>query len=300
MIVAIALMGCMPSLSSKEMQVTSQPVLSATPKTIFTPTETHVATATITATTTHVPTSTQINRQPITISTPSQKESNKITLDLLRTNNGCNLPCWWGIFPNETRWSDAEAFLKSFSTISELQPPSKWDVYEVHSPLSVEFSDVYAVRTIFAAQKGVVKEIETGYFDEKTYHLSSFLQKYGAPAQILVSTYSSDSGMPKNQVPLSINLYYPEKGINALYGTTATVNGTQIYGCIQDSPSLFLWSPDEHIRSIDYILGWDKHHIQYISIEQATGSSIQEFYEKYVNSVNAPCLQTPTNLWQGQ
>jgi hypothetical protein len=99
---------------------------------------------------------------------------------------------------------------------------------------------------------------------------------------------------------LSINLYYPEKGINALYGTYATVNGEQIYGCLKKSPILFLWSPSEHIRSVDYILGWDENHTQYLSVEQALGMSIQEFYEKHVNSTNPPCLLTPKNLWQSQ
>jgi hypothetical protein len=285
------LAGCVSSPSHEGIEATAQPSLFPTSTVILTSTEAH------TATTTPTPTFTPIPRQPI--NTPSEKEKDKIALELLETNNGCELPCWWGIIPNKTRWSDAQVFLKPFSTIYERQPPNEWDVYEVHTPLPIEFSDVYAVRAVFAAKEGVVREIEIGYFDEKTYHLSSFLQEYGAPTEILISTYSADYAYPKNQVPLSVNLYYPEKGINVLYDTRATVNGSQVYGCLEDSPILFLWSPDEHTRSIDYIIGWDKRQVPYLRVEQAIGLDIQEFYQKYVNP-GTRCLETPTNLWQSQ
>jgi len=252
-----------------------------------------VFTPTLTPTTTLMPGSGHV------ISTPSQKDSEQITLGLLQTNNGCDLPCWWGITPNQTNWKEAEELLKPFSYIT-LRESATWSMYSVRSPLSEEYSEVDAVRMIFAVQQGVVKEIETGYFNEKTYHLSSFLQKYGVPSRVLVSTYSSDSGMPKNQVPLSIDLYYPEKGINAWYATDATVKGTQIYGCLERSPALFLWSPNEHTQSIDYILGWDKNYIPYMDVYDATGLDVQGFYDKYKNPENEPCLQTPTNLWPGQ
>jgi hypothetical protein len=235
------------------------------------------------------------------IATPSAKESSKMTLELLRTNNGCDLPCWWGITPNQTSWSDAKQFLKPFSTIYERQPSGgKWDVYDVHSTLPLEFSDVFAVRTVFAAQKGIVKEIESGYFDEKTFHLSPFLLKYGIPNQIFISSYSSDSGMPKNTVPFTIALYYPKKGIMATYATNAKVMGSKIVGCFDKSPSLFLWSPDEHDRSMDYILGWDKRHTPYLEIEPATGLKVDSFYATLSNPGNKACLETSTSLWPSQ
>jgi hypothetical protein len=282
------LVGCVPNSKIETVSITPSP--SSTP--IITPTATQPPSPTFT------PTSITIPSHPI--STPSAKENTEITLELLRTNNGCDLLCWWGIIPNQTSWSDAKKFLKQFSTIYERQPPSEWFVYDIHSPLPLEFSEVYAVRTVYAIQEGIVKEIEAGYFDEKTYHISSFLKKNGVPTRILVSTYSSDSGLSPNNVPLSVDLYYPEKGINALYGTYATVTGTQIMGCLEKISDLFLWSPAEHNRSIDYILGWDKHQIPYLDIKEATDMSVQEFYDQFVNSENPLCLQTTKNLWPSQ
>ncbi len=288
-ITILILVGCIEEPST--VTTTSQPASIPTNTAIV------MATETLLPTVTSTPIFTAIPRQPI--NTPSEKEKDKIALELLKTNNDCELPCWWGIIPNQTRWSDAEVFLKPFSSIYERQPPNEWFVYDVNTSLPIEFSEVSAVRAVFAAKEGVVKEIEVDSFDINTYQLSSFIKRFGVPSQVLISTYSSDYGMPKNQVPLSINLYYPEKGINALYGTTATVNGSQIYGCLERSPIIFLWSPQEHTRSVDYIIGWDKHHIAYLDVEQAIGLDVQEFYQKYVNS-DTRCLQTPTNLWQGQ
>jgi hypothetical protein len=170
----------------------------------------------------------------------------------------------------------------------------------VRSPLPIEFSEVYAVRAVFAAQKGIIKEIEVGYFDEKTYHLSPFLLKYGTPSKVLISTYSSDSGLSPNKVPFSLALYYPDKGIMATYGTYASVNGTKISGCFIKSSNLFLWSPAEKGRSIDYILGWDKRQVPYLEIEPATGLKVNDFYTEFSKPGNNFCLETEKNLWPSQ
>lgn len=285
----LVLVGCNPNLYSISVTTTSLP--SAIPTT--TSTKTPTASPTITPTST-IPSS--------PIPTPIAKEENEITLELIQTNNGCDLPCWWGIIPNKTRWKDAERFFKRFSTIyyHEGQPPKEWEVYEIHSHIAEEYSDVGAVRMVFAAKEGVIKEMEVGYFDEATYNLDSVLSKYGIPSQIFISTYSSDYGMPPNQVPFSLDLYYPDLGINFVYGTTATVNGSQIYGCFYEgSEVIFLWSPQEYTRSIDYILGWDKHNIPYLSIRDAIGIDTKTFYENFKRG-STHCLQTPTNLWYSQ
>lgn len=248
----------------------------------------------------HTPTAITASLPFHPIPTSSKQEKTEITLEMLRTNNGCDLPCWWGITPNETTWSDAQAFLKPFSKIYERQPPSEWFVYDVMSPISRKYSDFGEVRAVFAAQHGVVKEVEINSFDEEIYHLSTFLREQGVPETILLSTYSSDSGMPSGKVPMTIALYYLEKGIMATYATDADVKGGKIKGCLEERPTLFLWSPDEYTRSIDYILGWDKNNVQYSDIQKSTGLDIQDFYDKYRNLKSAICLETPASLWPSQ
>lgn len=286
-ILLFVLSGCSPISNYVTPSITLTPFLS--PVATSTPIWTDTPTSTVP--------STKIPYVPI--STPLVKESSKIVLELMQTNNGCDLPCWWGIIPNQTSWNNAVEFLKPFSIIYERQPPSDWFVYDIRSPISTEVSELGIVEIVFAARDGIIKEIEASGFNEDFYSPSSVLNKYGVPSQILVSSYSSDYGSPPNQVPLSVDLYYPQKGINVLYGTYATVKGTQIIGCLEN-PHLFLWSPSEHIRTINYILGWDSSNTPYMNIKDATGLSIQDFYAKYSRLENQPCLQTPANLWPSQ
>ena len=150
-ITLVILTGCVSSTNHENKGGTTQSALLPTSTVTLAPTETFTITPT--------PTFAPVPRQPI--NTPVEKDKDKIALELLETNNDCELPCWWGIIPNKTRWTDAEVFLKLFSKISERHSP-KWDVYEVYSPLPVEYSDVYAVRAVFAAQEGIVREIEVG------------------------------------------------------------------------------------------------------------------------------------------
>jgi hypothetical protein len=238
-----------------------------------------------------------LQSQPIP--TLQLQKPEEISFKLLRLNNGCSLPCWWGITPGQTFWSDAEEFLESFSDIS-LSESVNWSVYFVRSPISKDYSSLEEIRAIYATQDGLVKEIQVSEFDERTYHISNFIKKYGIPSRVLVSSYSSDYGLPPNQVPLSLNLYYPEKGINALYGTYATIKGEDIEGCLDKSPNLFLWSPEHTNRSVEYILGWDNTSTPYMDIEEATGLSIKDFFDVYSDSQNNPCIYTKKNLWPSQ
>lgn len=291
MIMLISIAGCTSTPNQQDIWATSQPVLSPTETDIVLPTETHIATDIITPTVTSIP------RQPI--STPSEIEKDKIGLAMLRSNNGCNLPCWWGIMPNQTTWIDANRFLKPFSDIYEREPSAKWLVYEVYSPLEKEFSATERLRVVYATQQGVIKEIDVSGFNEDTYGLSSILSKYGVPAEVLIGAYSPDTASPDKQVPFSVDLHYPELGINVLYGSDAFVKGETITGCLRD-PHLFLWSPQEYDRSIAYILGWDQIKFPYLSLEVATGLSTQAFYDKYANPFTPPCLDTLKNLWPTQ
>lgn len=68
-----------------------------------TPTQTKTLTPTLTPTPTWTP-----------LPTIPPDERLDAMLDLLYTNAGCRLPCWWGIIPGETSWTSARRFLQAF------------------------------------------------------------------------------------------------------------------------------------------------------------------------------------------
>lgn len=65
---------------------------------------------------------------PATTATPTQQptltlqEREKIIIDLMSTNAGCSLPCWWGITPSVTEWKVAEKFLSEIgATVGDIE-----------------------------------------------------------------------------------------------------------------------------------------------------------------------------------
>jgi hypothetical protein len=227
-------------------------------------------------------------------------DTKEFTVELIETNNGCKLPCWWGITPNQTKWSEVKSFLDSFSIINTRKTPD-WFVYLVRSPIDEEISSVREIWSTFGVQDDFIKVIEIVAFNEKTYYLNNFLQSTGKPDAILISSYSSDAGIGKDAVPLSIALYYPKLGILALYSSRASTSGNTITACFEAGPHLFLWSPNSSGKyAIEDFLSWDKENIPHLSIEKSTNLTIETFYEKYSNTKGELCLQTPRDLWTSQ
>lgn len=228
------------------------------------------------------------------------EDKESYTLELIETNNGCELPCWWGITPNKTKWSEVKDFFRSFSIVNGRKTPD-WFVYLVRSPIDEEISNTKEIWSTLGVQDDVIKVIEITAFNEKTYYLNNFLQSTGKPDTILVSSYSSDAGAGKDTVPLTIAMYYPKLGILALYGSWANTSGNTITACFDAGPHLFLWSPNSSGKyAIEDFLSWDKDHIPYKSIEESTNLTIETFYEKYSNTKGELCLQSPRNIWYSQ
>ena len=44
----------------------------------------------------------------------SREEAKPRIIEMLQTNAGCRLPCWWGITPGKTRWEEVHALLSPY------------------------------------------------------------------------------------------------------------------------------------------------------------------------------------------
>jgi hypothetical protein len=88
-----------------------------------TSTATLVEEATATSTLDDTPTLTITSTPPATW-TPYPKmaveETMQTVVGLLKGNERCLLPCWWGIISGETRWSTIQAFLNSLASKNSL------------------------------------------------------------------------------------------------------------------------------------------------------------------------------------
>jgi hypothetical protein len=278
----------------------------ATPTLFPSATEIAILSATPTLTQTSRPTHTAIPPTPTSFLVPtplpklSQTDSLARVLGLLRSNGNCALPCWWGIVPGETDMPFAMNYLLSFSTYDKINfPPGKITaefLYKV--PKSV--SPIELTRVKLTSQSTTVDQIIVSDLNSWKYQIPNLLQTHGIPTSIWMYTFRSDYGLPENTVPFSIALFYQDKGILAMYGNLQGRNmGAKIRGCIIESPILFLWSYSQEL-SFANISQWEEDGLFYLSLEDASNLSIENFYNEFKDGDNIICIDTPADLWPDQ
>jgi len=286
--------------------VTSLTPLSTRPLTSATQTPSPTTILTSTSAATPVPTDQPTTTEtPIAISTPPGTSLTRQVLWLYETNNGCQLPCWWGITPGQTTWNTAERFFNLFaSTILSASTSSPNSMsYSPIIPLPSEVFREDTVSPIYSVRDGIVGQIGTrvsigntppGYLTQ--YMLSTFLTTYGQPSEVWVSTYSA----PYSDLPFRVALFYPAQGIAALYSDNGVRQGELVHGCPQQGPVGFLslWDPSMQELTFDVLKSrTSAFNVEFLSLEESTGMDVTTFYETFKNADNTTCLQTPTDLW---
>lgn len=278
------------------------PVVMETPSIIASLTPTLINTSTPTSVPTIQATSTI---KPLPIPTPPGIDPIEQVLWLYETNNGCQLPCWWGITPGQTTWETAEQFFNSFVPDILSVSGSKGTSYSPRIPLSMEvFGTNYTLPT-YTVRDGIIIGIETDvsivrgspsdYFSP--YILSTFLTTYGQPTEVWLFTYAYTY---ENVLPFSVVLFYSDQGIAAIYSDNADEVGDLVRGCPQENPLsvLRLWSPDRHLTFEQVKSSSTVLHRDYLSLELSTGMDEATFYQIFQNPGNTTCLETPANLWR--
>lgn len=123
------------------------------------------------------------------------------------------------------------------------------------------------------------------------YTLPSLLATYGSPDHVYVFL---DTGIA--DMGLGIDLYlvhldYSKQGWVAHLEMPLYTREDLFIGCPSEAfTELHLWSPDDPAR--DFPL--DSSVL--FTIEEATGMSIDEFYQKFKDPSNISCLETPANI----
>jgi len=161
---------------------TLRPTLTPAPSS--TPTPRPTLTPRPSSTTTPLPT-----QAPTALPTLPPAQQQAFVLEMVRTNGGCDLPCWWGITPGETSWDEAQAlFLEGGLDISRGQ-------LDLVGP-SPEGGPVGMLTINFRQAAGVVQRVQaysaSGYaalwgdFDAAWQRFAPhrILSRYGIPSQV--------------------------------------------------------------------------------------------------------------------
>lgn len=280
-----------------------------------------------TDTLTHKPSETA-TRTPSSTSTPSptptltwtplptlsaQQSQVKIN-ELLETNGGCELPCWWGITPNETKWTETLYSIKPF--IFDVQESTDVRIENGKELLYTNgqfYFDIPGEAESGQVTLGAIDDIVIGMtvyppVAERRYKMHQLLALLGPPKQILINAQSSS---PISELPPTVlTLDYSDVGIWASYGYIPIQVGENLVICpksrlgtvsIYDNVGgrLRLFDP---ARNSNLSISIEEYAnmvggFTAMKLEDVTNMNIESFYNTFVDPEPQVCLETPANLW---
>jgi len=244
--------------------------------------------------------------RPTPAPTMTADEEYTFVSEMLQNNGGCQLPCWWGFIPGETSWQTAQTFFTSRGKkIWHYRQTSYTVIFDIPQ------RDIGCVQSYFVDDETIdiisvhatlpIRDNEFVYGDAqfaedwKRYMLPDILMAYGQPSQVFLGVYKAP------WMPFDLLLFYPEKGFLVRYMAPAEREGRTFRMCPHKTDiTLWLWSPERDM-ALEYIAnvgGFPTGDMSYFrSLEEATGMSIEQFYQTFSQPDNQTCLETPADLW---
>ncbi|MCL4872378.1 MAG: hypothetical protein KJ063_25735 [Anaerolineae bacterium] len=223
-------------------------------------------------------------------------------------NPDCLLPCWWGATPGKTRWRDIEPFLHSLAQRIYYPYPDKSVGAEVIMPLPesvavINSSEYHA--TYGWDESGVIQGISIAPINVAGYDAKMMITLYGVPDEVWLKTFPYL--LPGEVLPFHLLIVYQELGISFHYYVDATPIDEMVTVCFKagieterpdlypSSPTIYAWIPGEYkeIDEISYV-PWER----YYSLEEKTDLTPQKLHEIFTSSDEAPCIDTPADLWR--
>lgn len=292
-------------------QITEAPVASQTPTTFITyipvitdtpfipPTETP---PTIYATETSKPkaTMTDLDREILVQS-------------FLETNENCRLPCIWKIIPGESSWVDLGNHLR-IQGVESIISISLENGDLLHGPGGFNLQNKHIINSFsFVEHDGVVTKIHLesdGYASPEyfqgqwsEYSPKQIMSLYGKPSRVWLKTRSKTMG---NRHGYELWLVYDDYGFIIQYNGFLEEMGKVFRICPRFENGMDIMWLQIHIRApgelapLEEMGGLVSPQPQAgkKSIEDATGLSVDDFYEIFHQNQEPACFDTPSDIWE--
>src|SRR5690606_15724734 len=173
-------------------------------------------------------------------------------------------------------------------------------VYEPVIPVPTSVFWEERTRLGIVARNGIVEFIDArvpvrdrppGFLT--AYLLPEFLNTYGRPTEVWLSTYPAAQG--QNDLPFVVVLFYPDQGIAALFSDNGVRQGDMVRGCPQQGPVGFLtlWHPPLNLTFAEVQKGAGVYNVDFLALEESTAMDVSTFYETFKDAENTACLETP-------
>jgi hypothetical protein len=315
----LSMASCAPTAESTTPWATQTVVMMAT---TAVPTETATVTVTATSTLTLVrPTSTPVpptltatptvelptaTITPLPTATRTEEEEQAMLVELIQTNGGCELPCWWGIIPGNSPLETVKGELaeRGFWVEGVWAGIGTANDFGVFLEFEVEGNIIQSIGAGGGYLTGT--EEESAYSQAfaqgwQPYEIDAVLSRYGSPTRVFI--YHPFQADPGSGTPFHLILFYEALGFVIEYGGLGEqVSGGHLRVCPYLSDifriELFLYQPgriDNIVEtilppsSISYIADPETVY-ELISWQTATGSSLESFYETYSQATVESCF----------
>lgn len=231
------------------------------------------------------------------VPTLTSQEKMDVVTALEENNGGCEYPCWWGIIPGETNWQDAEKILGPIAN-SDLT----FQLGNNQKGHTLEFigeNNDFSVRIIENKDK-IVDVIRLN----DNMPLAEFLQKYGKPDEIRIS---SDGLVPGPSI-MRIALFYFDIGVMKGYlgeSEIITHGGIEyLRNCANDfyeSGPISLWNPKMKTTfeevPMDNLVGGAPTSLQLVTIEDYSNYDVKSLCSAAINNPALACIETRADFW---
>jgi hypothetical protein len=237
-------------------------------------------------------------------------ESEKTVEDFLKNNRECSLPCVWGIKPGQSQFIDVEHFFESLNwqgnTLNEIYYAGK----DLQKPALSIRAGIYpsggTVEKFHIAIGGNDFITKIGYFAFR-----NVLEVLGKPSDILIFIGTDPDVLEPVETSFEILLYYHDENILFEYAGTA-VKVMDGYRVCPSDPEAESTQIDSTAGYVSIYTGLDNEETTvqelvrpfwilpkyYLSIEQALGINIDQFYEKVTRTTGNVCFDSPLASWQ--
>ncbi len=234
------------------------------------------------------------------------KTPEQVVEELLITNGGCELPCWWGIVPGKTTLSTTQRFLESFAL--EYSKPAPFE-YFAFFPYTQTIMFPYEWKQPFQFyiyrtkdRPNVVEQIYVPYYGNMK--LSDILRKYGKPMEI--HYWSDGDGIEGSKSRIILD--YSDEGkffiIEVWSHLVTYTEGQQLVRTCPDTNlernvSLWLFSDKLEPEPEDITLMLSKFYRRedvYKPLSKVSNVTIDEIYGLAL-SESEICFNSPLETW---
>jgi hypothetical protein len=240
-------------------------------------------------------------------------------IELLSTNGGCELPCFWGIVPGKMIWETARQLLSHFvfwiTDIPQQEIISHW----VSLTIRTEDKNSINIELALLEKKGIVDSIGGVVSSDKfdtyiyPYSIKGILTTYSVPTRVWINLNPGEEEAPI--IRYSLWLFYEHKGFVVKYQGAALKKDVfyQIcpaqphYNYLMGSSNFseefnMVWfdiqSPENQNPLEELVTSAGDEFPAIKPIEEATRMRSFEFYQLLMKDQEPACFDTQSAIWQ--